>query len=191
MAETSRPEYHEEQSSLCTYLVKSCFDNNRALKKRRIDRTNTKKSVRFDSEDYYQCDNVKLATENSYDETCKSFDCPSDESYVFKSRDLWIQEDEYKAIRLENMKIILELKNANGIITDIDELCLRGLENVAAVYVYNKYMNRQKLHPRRIVQYQKLMGMSQNPDILSILSQTSSQQDQMKAQEIAMIDASA
>ena len=105
----------------------------------------------------------------------------------------WIQRHEYKAIRQENIRTILELRKANGRYTEIDptKYCLRGLENLASLYVFHTFQNQAKLGPQRVIEFQRIqlkMG-HRDPDLLRQMATTFSRKDQIKAHKMALIDA--
>jgi len=105
----------------------------------------------------------------------------------------WLQQADYDMIRENNRSIILAVMKAGGNIStlDMNEACVRGLEQHICVYVFNGNPKRQREFSRNICnQYreQRKMGVS-DPESLSLLSSILSRADQMKALKIASIDA--
>lgn len=101
----------------------------------------------------------------------------------------WIQGHEYKVIRKENFRTLMELKKANGRYADVDatKFCFRGLENLAAVYVFESFHNQAKWGPQRVIEFQK-MGVN-DPESLGKIAESLSRTDQIKAWKMALVDA--
>ena len=105
----------------------------------------------------------------------------------------WIQEDEYQAIREDNVQTILAVKAAKGKMSALDsqKFCIRGLEEQVSVFLFKSERTRQRSLIRRIVQEQnalKKMGCF-DPNFLKGLSMTLSREARTKAVRLAFIDA--
>jgi hypothetical protein len=108
----------------------------------------------------------------------------------------WLQSEDYKKI-LENnrstlraVKMIVGRGNVSGL--DINKVCVRGLEQVICMVVFNTISRRKQREfaEKVLIQHrvEKDLGFS-DPDSLRILSQALSKADWARALRTASIDA--
>ena len=106
----------------------------------------------------------------------------------------WLQSHDYDQIKLNNRTSLLTLQSTNGDISnlDINTVCVRGLEKLISVYLFNGNHLSQQKHAKHILmqqQVEKSLGIS-DPDGLRSLSVALSKADRARAVTIAKIDAS-
>jgi hypothetical protein len=105
----------------------------------------------------------------------------------------WIQQDEYQVIRNENRDTLLELKRVRGRVSqlNVDDFCIRGLEEQISIYLLRGERYRQRKIARRIVQAQneqRLLGYT-DAGALSAMCTVLAQPALRKATNLANMDA--
>jgi hypothetical protein len=105
----------------------------------------------------------------------------------------WIQQDEYQGIRNENRDTLLELKRVRGRVSqlNVDDFCIRGLEEQISIYLLRGERHRQRKFARRIVQFQneqRRLGYT-DASALSAMCAVLAQPALRKATNLANMDA--
>jgi hypothetical protein len=106
----------------------------------------------------------------------------------------WLQPEEYEKIRENNWATLRAIKSVGGNVSglDVNKVCVRGLELIFGVVVFNNTSQRKQpeFAEKILMQHrvEKDLGFS-DPDSLRILSRALSKVDQARALKIASIDA--
>lgn len=105
----------------------------------------------------------------------------------------WMQPEDYLAIRQDNIRTLLAIKEADGCLSQLDPniVCPRGLELVICKLMFGSHPGNQKKVPKLIVQLyrsQKKLGKVDPKEIRSMY-EILSQFDRSRALQTAVSDA--
>lgn len=111
----------------------------------------------------------------------------------FDNAQVWFQQDEYDNIKAELRETLMRLRDAQGDFQclDVEEFCIRGLEEhaISALYGREVYRNRRVVHRVLCEQSRQRMQGVSNPELLMEVSRNVTRLSTQKALMLASIDA--
>jgi hypothetical protein len=105
----------------------------------------------------------------------------------------WMNQDDYKSIRLENRKTIVALKKVMGKLHILDsEYCIRGLETFISILIFGTDRKKNVKIVRLILNEQNIQRASGifDPETVAAVSMILSRESRIKALKSASFDAS-